>query len=82
MWRLDLGPGVAALDASGVTLTDGTRIESATVIWAAGMRAAPLTAQIAGERDNFGRLLVDRELRAPAVPGIFATGDVAKAGMR
>ncbi len=74
-----LGAGVAALDASGVTLSDGTRIESATVIWAAGMRAAPLTAQIPGERDNFGRLLVDRELRVPSAPGVFATGDVAKA---
>ena len=74
-----LGAGVAALDGSGVTLTDGTRIESATVIWAAGMRAAPLTAQIPGERDNFGRLLVDRELRVPSVPGVYATGDVAKA---
>jgi NADH dehydrogenase len=74
-----LGAGVAALDESGVTLTDGTRIESATVIWAAGMRAAPLTAQIPGERDNLGRLLVDRELRVPSAPGVFATGDTAKA---
>jgi NADH:ubiquinone reductase (H+-translocating) len=74
-----LGAGVAALDGSGVTLTDGARIESSTVIWAAGMRAAPLTAQIPGERDNFGRLLVDRELRVPSAPGVFATGDTAKA---
>jgi len=74
-----LGAGVAALDESGVTLTDGTHIESATVIWAAGMRAAPLTAQIPGERDNFGRLIVDRQLRVPSVPGVFATGDAAKA---
>jgi NADH dehydrogenase len=74
-----LGAGVAALDGSGVTLSDGARIESATVIWAAGMRAAPLTAQIPGERDNFGRLLVDRELSVPSVPGVFATGDAARA---
>jgi len=74
-----LGVGVAALDQSGVTLTNGERIESATVIWAAGMRAAPLTAQIPAERDNFGRLLVDRDLRVPSVSGVFATGDAAKA---
>jgi NADH dehydrogenase len=74
-----LGVGVAALDGSGVTLADGGRIESATVIWAAGMRAAPLTAQIPAERDNFGRLLVDRDLRVPSVPGVFATGDAARA---
>jgi NADH dehydrogenase len=74
-----LGAGVAALDDSGATLGDGTRLESATVIWAAGMRAAPLTAQVPAERDNFGRLIVDRDLRVSSVPGVFATGDAARA---
>jgi NADH dehydrogenase len=71
--------GVASLDKSGVTLTSGEHIETETVIWAAGMRAAPLTAQIRAERDNFGRLLVDRDLRVPSAPGVFATGDAARA---
>lgn len=74
-----LGAGVASLDESGVTLSDGERIEAATVIWAAGIRAAPLTTQIPAERDNFGRLLVDRDLRVPSVPGVFASGDAARA---
>ncbi|UZE47454.1 NAD(P)/FAD-dependent oxidoreductase [Rhodopseudomonas sp. P2A-2r] len=73
------GAGVASLDATGVTLTSGERIETSTLIWAAGMRAAPLTAQIAAERDNFGRLLVDQALRVSAVPAVFATGDAARA---
>jgi NADH dehydrogenase len=74
-----LGAGVAALDKSGVTLSSGERIESVTVIWAAGIRAAPLTTQIPAERDNFGRLLVDRDLRVQSVPSVFATGDAARA---
>jgi NADH dehydrogenase len=74
-----LGAGVASLDKNGVTLTSGERIDSATVIWAAGIRAAPLTAQIPADRDNFGRLIVDRDLRVATVPGVFATGDAAKA---
>lgn len=74
-----LGVGVASLDKSGVVLTNGERIESATVIWAAGMRANPLTAQIPAERDNFGRLLVDSSLRVASTPGVFATGDAARA---
>ncbi len=74
-----LGAGVEAVEGTGVTLINGDRIDSMTVIWAAGMRAAPLAAQIPGERDNFGRLLVDRELRVLAVPGVFATGDAARA---
>ncbi|MET3912651.1 NADH dehydrogenase [Bradyrhizobium sp. S3.3.6] len=74
-----LGVGVGSLDKSGVTLSSGEHIECETVIWAAGMRAAPLTAQIPAERDQFGRLLVDRELRVPSVNGVFATGDAARA---
>lgn len=74
-----LGAGIASLDASGVTLSSGEHIETETVVWAAGIRAAPLTQQIPAERDNFGRLLVDRDLRVPGVPGVFATGDAARA---
>jgi NADH dehydrogenase len=77
--EMRLGSGVTSLDKSGVTLSSGEHIETATVIWAAGMRAAPLTQQIPGDRDNSGRLLVDRELRIPGVSGVFATGDSAKA---
>ncbi|TYO67101.1 NAD(P)/FAD-dependent oxidoreductase [Bradyrhizobium hipponense] len=74
-----VGAGVASLDKSGVTLSNGEHIEAETVIWAAGIRAAPLTAQISAERDNFGRLLVDRCLRVQGVQGVFATGDAARA---
>jgi NADH dehydrogenase len=74
-----VGVGVTALDKSGVTLSNGDHIEAETVIWAAGIRAAPLTQQIPAERDNFGRLLVDPCLRVPGVPDVFATGDAARA---
>jgi NADH dehydrogenase len=74
-----LGAGVASLDQSGVTLSSGERIETETVIWAAGIRAAPLTAQIPAERDSFGRLLVDRRLQVTGVQGVFAAGDAARA---
>ncbi|MBW5437680.1 NAD(P)/FAD-dependent oxidoreductase [Bradyrhizobium canariense] len=74
-----LGAGVAALDESGVTLSSGEHIETETVIWAAGIRAAPLTGRIPAERDNFGRLLVDRCLQVPGVQGVFAAGDAARA---
>ncbi|WKA29321.1 NAD(P)/FAD-dependent oxidoreductase [Bradyrhizobium roseum] len=74
-----LGAGVASLDESGVTLSNGEHIETETVVWAAGIRAAPLTQQIPAERDNFGRLLVDRDLRVPGADGVFATGDAARA---
>lgn len=73
-----LGVGVTAVDQDGVMLSNGERIESATVIWTAGMRASPLTAQIPAPRDNLGRLIVDRDLRVPGVGTVFATGDTAR----
>ncbi len=74
-----VGCGIVGLDKGGATLENGERIETETVIWSAGMRASPLTAQLPGERDNLGRILVDPDLRVPGAPHIFATGDTAKA---
>ncbi|WP_454741801.1 NAD(P)/FAD-dependent oxidoreductase [Cupriavidus necator] len=74
-WKL--GSGVAAVDANGITLENGERIEAATVIWTAGARASMLTAQIPAERDNFGRLHVDRNLKVKGLDTVYATGDVA-----
>jgi NADH dehydrogenase len=74
-----LGVSITALNDGGVTLSDGQFIESATVIWAGGMRANPLTSQVEAERDRSGRLIVDGNLRVAAVPTIFAAGDTAHA---
>ncbi len=74
-----LGTGVTSLDKSSVTLSSGEHIQAETVIWAAGMRAAPLTQQIPAERDNLGRLLVDRNLRVSGISDVFAAGDAARA---
>jgi len=76
-WKL--GSGVAAVDATGVTLENGERIDAGTVIWTAGARASELTQQIPAERDNFGRLHVDRNLKVKGLDGVFATGDCAYA---
>jgi len=72
-----LNAAVAAITADGLTTADGEHIESATVIWTAGLRASPLTAQIEGDRDPCGRIRVDRNLRAPAAQRVFVTGDAA-----
>ncbi|KHO15769.1 pyridine nucleotide-disulfide oxidoreductase [Acinetobacter baumannii] len=72
------GLRVTALDASGVTLSNGERIETETVIWTAGMRANSLTSQIAGEKDNLGRLIGDAYLHAPEAKNVFVTGDTVK----
>lgn len=76
-WKL--GSGVASIDARGVTLESGERIEADTVVWTAGARANTLTAQIPAERDAFGRLHVDSNLKVKGVDGVYATGDCARA---
>ena len=75
------GRSVVAVDAGGVTLDDGEYIASKTVIWTVGVKASPLTAQVPGERDGFGRLRVDDHLKVIGQEHIYATGDVAWAAV-
>lgn len=74
---LRLGAAVTSIDAGGVSLADGTRIASQTVIWTGGLRANELAEQIPGEHDRQGRLHVTPDLRVIGVDQVFATGDVA-----
>ncbi|WP_280262580.1 NAD(P)/FAD-dependent oxidoreductase [Nocardia wallacei] len=74
-----VGVSLAAVDADGAELSDGTRIPAATVIWTAGMQAGPLTGAIPADRDRLGRLAVGVDLRVSGVPGVYAAGDTAAA---
>ncbi|MDE3736689.1 NAD(P)/FAD-dependent oxidoreductase [Pseudomonas resinovorans] len=75
----ELNTSVSAVDADGVTLSDGRRIESRTLIWTVGFRASPLTEQLTSVRDGQGRLHVDQNLKIFGQDNIFAAGDVAYA---
>ncbi|OAP35285.1 pyridine nucleotide-disulfide oxidoreductase [Sinorhizobium glycinis] len=74
-----LGAEIIAIDPEGVTLASGERIDAATVVWTAGARANPITKQIDAEKDGFGRLHVDRNLKVIGHSNVYATGDVAYA---
>ncbi|CRZ14285.1 NAD(P)/FAD-dependent oxidoreductase [Mycolicibacterium neworleansense] len=71
------GVRVISVDSGAVTLSSGDILPAATVVWCAGMRANPLTAQLPVPLDRFGRLPVDDYLRVEGVPAVFAAGDVA-----
>ncbi|KMO13118.1 NAD(P)/FAD-dependent oxidoreductase [Methylobacterium platani] len=73
------GAGVAAIDAAGVTLSDGARLPALTVVLATGLRASPLAGTLGVPLDPLGRLPVDAFLRVEGVPGLFAAGDIAVA---
>jgi len=75
------GVSVAAVDAGGATLSTGEVLAASTVVWCAGMRANPLTADLDVARDRLGRVSVDDYLRVEGVADVFAAGDVAAARM-
>jgi NADH dehydrogenase len=68
---------LTAVDAVGVTLSDGRRIGTETVVWTAGVRANPLLAQLGLPLDRDGRVAVDETLRVVGSSRIWALGDCA-----
>ena len=79
LWvELRLGAAVTGCDAGGVTL-GGERIDSRTVIWAAGVAASPAAEWLGVEPGNGGRVAVGRDLTLPGHPEIFVIGDTALA---
>ena len=74
-----LGVRLGAVDADAIRLSSGEVIAAQTVVWCAGMRASPLVANLAAERDRYGRLVVDQFMRVKGLADVFAAGDVAAA---
>ncbi len=62
-----------------LTFYDGSTMPADAVVLATGLQAAPFVSNIPGQRDLAGRILVDRNLRAPDAPQVFVTGDAAVA---
>src|SRR5258708_19015746 len=55
----------------------GTRTESRTVIWAAGVAASKLGQSLGAELDRAGRVIVNQDLSVPGAGGVFVVGDLA-----
>ena len=77
--RLVLDTHVASVDAGGVALEGGGRIDAGTVVWAAGVRANPLADALGLEQTAGSRVVVDRTLRVPGRRDVFVIGDAAAA---
>ena len=72
------GEMVSEVDARGVTLASGQRIEAATVLWAAGVQASSLGAKLGVSLDRAGRVEVEPDLSIPGHPEVFVVGDLAR----
>jgi NADH dehydrogenase len=68
---------VASVDAEAVTLGDGTRIDTGTLVWTAGVTVNPLVASLGLPLDERGRITVDSSLRVHGRPHVWALGDCA-----
>lgn len=71
---VELGQAVTECTADGVVYGD-RRLESKTIIWAAGVQASPAASWVGAPADRAGRLLVLQDLTVPGHPEIFAVGD-------
>jgi NADH dehydrogenase len=75
--ELMTGVGVSSVDPRSVTLSDGTRIETETTVWTAGVRPNPLLEELGLPLDERGRIPVDETLRVRGASRVWALGDCA-----
>ena len=76
--ELRLGVSVVEVRDDGVTLSDGSVIEAAGVIWAAGVSARGTLADgVSAQEGPAGRVTVRPDCSVVGAPGVWAVGDVA-----
>jgi NADH dehydrogenase len=71
------GTRVQAVDVDAVTLSDGTRIATDTLVWTAGVVPAPSVARLGLPLDDRGRIIVGPSLRVAGRRDVWALGDCA-----
>ncbi|MBT3550872.1 MAG: FAD-dependent oxidoreductase [Rhodospirillaceae bacterium] len=77
--EIHLGSEVSEAAADHLVLSNGARIDTASIIVTSGMVASPIGATVGVDVDEQGRLPVDEMLRTQGSPEIFAAGDMARA---
>lgn len=71
------GTMVADVTEGCVHLADGSSVEAAAIIWAAGTEANPLTSQLGVPlADRAGRVTPEEDLSLPGLPEVFVGGDL------
>jgi NADH dehydrogenase len=70
------GSRVTSIEQGCVRL-EGASIACSVALWAAGVRAEPLTTTLGAALDAAGRVAVERDLSVPGQPRAFVIGDAA-----
>jgi NADH dehydrogenase len=71
-----VGKAVTRIEEGAVWVGD-ERIEAHTILWAAGVAAAPISKDLGPGLDRAGRVIVEPDLSVPGHEGIFVAGDLA-----
>lgn len=71
-----LGKPVTEIRENGAEI-DGNFIETPNIIWAAGVKTAPLLSELDCETDRAGRVKVKPDLTLPGSDNLFVIGDAA-----
>ncbi len=77
--RVEILTNAKLVDYNGqrVTLDDGGRMETNTLIWTAGVKAAGIASRLGVEQAGSGRVIVADSLQIPNHPEVFVVGDAA-----
>ncbi len=75
--QIRLDTRVTEVGSGHVTLSDGTRIPTHTVIWAGGLTASSLSGNLGIQTGHGGRIDVQPDLSVPGLTGVYALGDFA-----
>jgi NADH dehydrogenase len=76
--EIHVGTKLDSVEEQAATLSDGTRLETETVVWTAGVRANPLLEDWGLPLDERHRVRVDELLRVAGREDVWALGDCAR----
>ena len=71
------GEVVESITPTRVTLKSGTVLQAHTLVWGAGLQGNQLVQSLGLELVRGNRIPVDKKLRIPSHPEVYAVGDVA-----
>jgi NADH:ubiquinone reductase (H+-translocating) len=75
--EIRVGSPIERIDANGA-IAKGQRIEAATVIWCAGVKASPAAQWLGIPAARSGKIEVGPDLGLPGDPNVFIIGDAAE----
>ena len=75
--KLQTSTRLERAEAGVVHLSDGEALPTETLVWTAGVKAAPVTTALGVPLDERGRIVVDRTLQVEGMAGVWAAGDCA-----